>query len=347
MAKQLPESFRWKIGRQLGEGGQAPVYIATDSRQELSGEFALKKLPSHKPAKAYERFSKEIDALRVVEHPSIVRIVDHSAPDDDVQFYVMEFVEGARTLRKLLGTSDNPFASDPLKSVHFFRQIVFAINACQECQIVHRDLSPANVLVLPNGDARIIDFGCCQINDDERITLTDEGIGTPNYMAPECESGAEGEIRANADFYSAGKLLWSAITNKFAFAREDACFKSKSMKNIFPGNPLSWHLQHIFAQTIRRSPNNRISKGIFALNLANKVEALITSNKQPLEMFAEHPTCPNCGWGTLQHMADDWHLFANPMPSGLSGRKCDYCGMCFPVDGKQIRASLDLMSRLD
>ena len=346
MGLNVPESFRWKVGRQLGEGGQAPVFLATDKQNELAGEYALKALPSGKPPKAYERFAREIEAIKAVNHPNIVRIIDHSEAADSFQFYVMEYIDGAIPLRKLLNTPNNPFASDPHKSVKFFRQLVSAIHACQEAKVVHRDLSPANVLILPNNGIEIIDFGCCQISDHETITLADEGVGTQYYMAPECESGAEGEIRTNADIYSAGKLLWSAITNRFAFSREDAVFNAKSMKSIFPQQPMTWHLHHIFASTLRRAPNDRISKAIFAVELADRVESLITASKPPLEYFAEKPICPNCGWGRLSLMADDWHLYHNPMPPGYQGWKCDYCGICFPVHGKTIRENIDGMSKL-
>jgi serine/threonine protein kinase len=93
MAVKFPDSLRWKQGRQLGEGGQAPVYLATDKQGEFAGEYALKALPSHKPAKAYERFAREIEAIKAVDHRNIVRIIDHSAADDGFQFYVMDYID--------------------------------------------------------------------------------------------------------------------------------------------------------------------------------------------------------------------------------------------------------------
>src|SRR4030043_28214 len=75
-----------------------------------------------------------------------------------------------------------------------FAREIQVIKICEQIvpPVVHRDISPSNILILPDETIKVIDFGLCQIENEDKITLIDEGVGTQNYMSPECESGAEG-----------------------------------------------------------------------------------------------------------------------------------------------------------
>lgn len=343
---KIPSYLRWKsTERTLGQGGQASVVEVTDSREEYPGTFALKGLSFGKPRKAYERFVREIEALRSIDHPGIIRIVDHSTADADFHFYVMQLHEGAKTLTKLLGTAENFYAGDSLASLSLLMDILSAIQACEATGIVHRDLSPSNILVLPNRSLKIIDFGICQAEGEETITLTDEGVGTQNYMAPECESGAtRGGITAQADIYSAGKITWSAMTNQQAFAREAPVFGPKSMKEIFPNDPAAWHLFHVFAGTIRNAPSDRWKTAADALREARRIRYLIMSHYPPLELLAK--TCPLCGVGKLGDFQGSYTVFGNPNPPGISAVQCNYCGFCFARSHKLIQENMESRSQL-
>lgn len=189
----------------------------------------------------------------------------------------MELVEGAKPLQAVLGSPSNPFLSDPVASIDLFKMLAEAILACEKNnpKIVHRDLSPTNVLLVPDGTIRIIDFGICQIEGESTITLSDEGAGTVNYMAPECESGTIGNIGTHSDLYSAGKILRSAVTGQRAFARERPAFTIKSMNKVFPDNPDTWHLYHIFARTIRHDPSTRWQGAQEAISACNYVRRVI------------------------------------------------------------------------
>jgi len=160
---KIPSNCRWQpTGRTIGQGRQGSVVAVTDNSGQLEGEYALKRIGSGKPKAAYVRFAREIAAISSADHPSIVKVVDHAAPDDDFQFYVMELVEGARSLKELLGTTDNPLHGDALASLRLFVGIVSALNECERLEIVHRDPSPSNVLIADD-EIKIIDFGLCQI----------------------------------------------------------------------------------------------------------------------------------------------------------------------------------------
>ncbi len=335
---KVPETLKWKAtGRTLGTGGQGEVYEVTNKGEESGQRYALKVLRKGRPKSAYDRFYREIATIKDIDHPNIITVIDHSEPGGEFDYYVMELLEGARPLSKLLGSADNPYYQDVTRSLELFKQIVSVVNLCER-RIVHRDLSPSNIMILPDGSIKIIDFGLCQIEGADRITLIDEDVGTVNYRAPECESGARGKIDSRADLYSAGKILWSAITSNRAFARESPVFTTHSMNSIFPDRPNTWHLNVVFERTIRRSAEDRESAHRllwFADLLINAVKA----GRPPLESIIKR--CPLCGLGDLESDGQTGRmLFANPPPKGIVYFQCNYCGYCFAVNTDKILETL-------
>jgi serine/threonine protein kinase len=345
---KIPKEFRWKpTGSTLGEGGQAQVKEVEDSSGEYSGKYALKALAKGKPGQAYERFYREITAIKGLRHPYIIKVVDSSSPQDDFHYYVMELVEGAKPLQTVLSSSSSSFLSNPVASIDLFKMVAEAILTCEKSnpKIVHRDLSPANVLLVPDGTIRIIDFGICQIEGESTITLADEGVGTINYMAPECESGTIGNIGSHSDLYSAGKILWSAITGQRAFAREKPAFTTKSMSKVFPDNPDTWHLYHIFARTIRHDPLNRWQSAQDAILTCNHLRRVILGGYPAIEEFFDH--CPVCGVGSLEDFSGSHAVFGNPNPPGISGKQCNYCGICLAINYQHLRNQIKKMESME
>jgi len=341
---ELPDDCRWRSVGELGRGGQAQVFAVKDKTEQLRGKYALKTLAPSKPRVAYERFVREVTALKSVAHSTIIKLVDHSQAGDAFQFYVMEFIDNVRTLKQLMEAGDNPFHQNPVKAVQLFIDLMTGIEAYWEKQIVHRDLSPNNILILPNGTIKIIDFGICQIDGSETITLTDESVGTHNYMAPECESGAEGSAGVSADIYSAGKILWTAITNQKAFSRETGAFTAKSMPKVLPDVPQAWHLFHIFERTIRHNRADRFSSPKECLTIARLVQSVIQNGYPPLELSIER--CSFCGIGKLESFEGSHSVFGNPNPQGIVSLQCNQCGICVPRNAKLVRENLERRQRL-
>ncbi len=308
------------------------MHLVRDSSEHDSSLYALKVLRKNGPVQAYERFYREISVVKKLDHPNIIKIIDHSIPEADFHYYVMEFIEGAITLDKLLFSGNNPFYNDPYRALQLFEQICLANFECETCQpsVVHRDLCPSNILILPNKSIKIIDFGICQIEDDTPITLSDEGVGTINYMAPECESGSNESIKIGADLYSAGKILWSAITGNRAFAREKPVFTSKSMSDIFPENPSAWHLFHIFKKTTRNDWRERWGSAEYAISASKFVRTLISNGYPPIEIITQR--CPVCGVGELDSFQGSHMVFGNPNPQGIGAVQCSYCGICLAIN---------------
>ena len=345
---KIPKNIQWQsTGQTVGQGGQAQIHLVKNKDDDTSTLYALKALRNSGSKQAYERFYKEIDAVKVLNHSNIIKIIDHSIPDADFHYYVMEYVDGAKPLDKVINSNQNPFYNNPLKSLQLFEQICSAIYACElsNPKIVHRDLCPANILVLPNSSIKIIDFGICQIENGAPITLTDEGVGTINYMAPECESGSNETIRSGADLYSAGKILWSALTGNKAFAREKPVFTTKSMPDMFPDNPSTWHLFHIFKKTIRNDWRERWGSAEHAISTVNFVRNLINNGYPPLETVTAR--CPICGVGELDSLRGSHMVFGNPNPQGIGAVQCSYCGICMAINYNQKKQNLKSRENLE
>ncbi|HQO64406.1 MAG TPA: serine/threonine-protein kinase [Syntrophorhabdus sp.] len=345
---RIPKELRWELtGKTLGEGGQGQVFLVRDNREEFDGVWALKALKRGESGQAYERFSREVSAIKKLQHPNIIRIIDNSSPDDIFQYYVMEYIDGARPLEKVIKADHNPYYANPVRSLWLFEQICSALVACESCspKIIHRDLSPSNILVKQDLTIKVIDFGLCQLQGHETITLIDEGVGTLNYMAPECESGSEDVIGVGADLYSTAKIMWSAIKGLKAFSRENPVFNAKSMPEMFPGDPQTWHLHHIFEKTIRRDWRNRWGSASQAKSVARRVRFIIESGYPPLEEIG--PRCPICGVGELSEFSGSHSVFGNPNPPGIMAFQCTYCGICFAKNSLKRNEILNTRKKLD
>jgi serine/threonine protein kinase len=327
---KIPETIPWvPTGKTLGSGGQAEVYLVTRRDQSDSRNFALKVLKHVDSKQARDRFAREIEAVKILDSPFIAKIIDHSKPEDSFQYYTMEYYEGARSLANIVFSGLNPFHGNTLKCLDIFESLVMCIQACElaKPQIIHRDINPKNILVLPDGSIRLIDFGICQIQDGQVLTLVDEDVGTRNYTAPECESGNDTEIGIHSDLYSAGKVLWSSITSQRAFAREKPVFGNRGLDIMFPNNPLTWHLNLIFEKTIRANPQNRLSKTETVLKLIQEVRYLVERGFPPMEEIAKR--CPSCGRSNVGDFPLGYTVFGNPNPQGVQNFLCKDCGFGF------------------
>ena len=346
---RIPDYIPWtSTGKTLGRGGQGVVELVTRENDPEGPRYALKALNRVESSQARQRFRTEIEAIKSLTHEAIVPVVDQSEPGDDFQFYVMDYIEGAEPLEHVIFGSANPFHGNPLKSLDLLEQISSVIRAGELAnpRIIHRDIKPNNILVVPDGGIRLIDFGICQIQDGMMVTLVDENVGARNYTSPECEAGNDGEVGIHSDIYSAGKVLWSAITSRTAFAREAPVFSNLSMKELFPDKPETWHLTHIFGKTIRETPSNRFGSADGLLKHIRDIRYVIQRQLPPLEEIQER--CPSCGWKDLERNFSGAHvIFGNPNPRGTDSYRCKFCGFVFARDTNIWRENVNRIRDLN
>ncbi len=193
----------------LGSGGMGVVYRAEDTR--LGRPVALKfLLPQYsQDATAKERFLQEGRAASALDHPNVCTVYGVGETDRGHLFLAMACYHG-ETLRTRLGRGAIPTAD----MVSIARQILLALAAAHVAGVVHRDLKPGNVMLLPDGSVKILDFGLAKVGD---LTLTGPGLrpGTVAYMSPEQLEGTPVDHRT--DLWSLGVVLYEMLAGRRPF----------------------------------------------------------------------------------------------------------------------------------
>ena len=200
----------YRIVENLGEGGMGVVYKAEDTK--LRRTVALKFLRSDvlESAEGKERFLREAQAAAALDHPNICTV--HEIDEEEGQtFLAMAFVEGQSVKEKI--------AERPLKleeALDIAIQTAQGLQAAHEKGVVHRDIKPANLIVNPQGQVKIMDFGLAQLSDRTRLTQTSTILGTPAYMSPEQAQRLPSDRRT--DIWSLGVALYEMVTGRLPFA---------------------------------------------------------------------------------------------------------------------------------
>ena len=209
---------RYRVERELGEGGMASVYLADDLKHNR--KVALKVLkPELAAVVGAERFLAEIQVTANLQHPNILPLFD-SGEADSFLFYVMPYVEGD-TLKDRLAREGHLPVND---AVAIASDIAEALQAAHEQGVIHRDIKPGNVLI-SRGKPLISDFGIALAlsasGAGERLTETGLSLGTPYYMSPEQATGDQA-VGASTDTYALGCVLYEMLVGDPPYAGSTA-----------------------------------------------------------------------------------------------------------------------------
>ncbi|MCU0474713.1 MAG: protein kinase [Anaerolineae bacterium] len=205
---------RYELGTLIGEGGMGTVYQARDTK---TGDTVAVKRLRHEVLTAQpdlvERFTREAEALRDLNHPNIVKAYDAIQQDGDYHI-VMEFVPG-QDLGTLLRRQERLSVA---QTVRIGIELADALTRAHYLKIIHRDLKPANVLMASDGTPRLTDFGVAHVGTKARMTTVGLAVGTPDYMPPEALQGHAPDARA--DVWSLGAMLYEMLTGANPFQGE-------------------------------------------------------------------------------------------------------------------------------
>jgi len=200
---------RYRIERELGQGGMATVYLAQDLKHDR--RVALKVLkPELAAVLGAERFVVEIKTTASLQHPHILPLFD-SGTADGFLFYVMPFIEG-ETLRDKLNRETQLGVDE---AVRIAREVADALDYAHGKGVIHRDIKPENIL-LANGRPMVADFGIAlavSAAAGGRMTETGLSLGTPHYMSPE-QATADKEITGRSDVYSLASVLYEMLAGQ-------------------------------------------------------------------------------------------------------------------------------------
>lgn len=202
---------RYEVEREIGRGGNARIFLATDS---AGSQVALKVLhPELLISVAADRFLREIRLASQLHHPHIARILD-SGEQDWLVYYVMDYVEGP-SLRDRLDRQSRLSVQDTLR---FASDMLDALDHAHSHGIIHRDVKPANVVLSSNG-AVLLDFGIARAvaaAGNDQLTRSGIAVGTSSYMSPE-QITASHDIDHRCDIYSLGCVLFECLTGRPPF----------------------------------------------------------------------------------------------------------------------------------
>jgi serine/threonine protein kinase len=271
---QAPEQPKrlahYDILETLGRGGMGVVYLARDPR--LGRQVAIKVVRSGladptgprsgtMPDAALARFQREAQAVARLQHPHIVQIYDVGEHEGQA-YIVLEYV-GGRSLSEKLRKEGLP----PRAAAETVAKLARAVHHAHEHGILHRDLKPSNVLLTPDGQPKIADFGLAKMhewpNEEEAATHSGMILGTPSYMAPEQAAGKVRELGPAADVYSLGAILYAALTDRPPFRADNVLgtLAQLATEQAVPPHTLnpavSPDLSTICLKCLEKDPQNR------------------------------------------------------------------------------------------
>jgi len=201
---------RYELGRQLGAGGMARVYLGHD--RLLDREVAVKVLaePYASDPNFVERFRREASAAAGLNHPNIVAVYDRGEADGSY-YIVMEYLSGPDLKQVIRSRAPLP----PTEAIDDAQQILAALGAAHRRDVVHRDVKPQNVLVAEDGHLKVTDFGIARAGAESDMTEAGSVIGTAQYLSPEQARGDE--VTAASDTYAVGIVLYEMLTGRVPF----------------------------------------------------------------------------------------------------------------------------------
>ena len=288
---------RYRIERELGQGGMATVYLAEDLKHHR--KVAVKVLrPELSAALGPERFLREIETTAGLHHPHILPLydsgstggqggsgADRSPAPPPLLYYVMPFVEG-ESLRDRLNREKQLPLEDALRIT---REVADALSFAHSRGIVHRDIKPENIL-LESGHAVVADFGIARAVSEagaDRLTATGMSVGTPLYMSPEQAAG-ESDLDGRSDLYSLACVLYEMLAGQPPFTGATAAnvvhqhltAEARSISQLRPAVPSA--VADVLARALAKNPADRFSPAAhFAAALTTSATVIAPERRGP------------------------------------------------------------------
>jgi serine/threonine-protein kinase len=288
---------RYVVQTQVGTGGMATVYRGDDS--VLDRPVAIKvMLPQYAGDPAFaQRFKQEAQAAAALQNPYIVQVYDWGRDAGTGTYYiVMEYLRGTDLKTGIRSHG----ALAPRKVAQIGAQVCSALAVAHAHDIIHRDIKPQNIMIQPNGDAKVMDFGIARAKNSH-LTQTNSVLGTAHYVSPEQAQGKE--LGPTSDLYSLGVVMYEAACGKLPFDGDDAVSVALKQVNEQPVPPsqvnpnVDDRLEAIILRCMDKDPARRFRS---ADELRGVLNDYITGRPVVLPAYAGGTTTQLPAGGTTQ-----------------------------------------------
>ena len=248
---------RYRVEERIGHGGMAEVYLATDIISKKPVAIKMIREDVMKNPVNLRRFENEALISASLNHENIIKVYNHGRVDDRA-YIANEYVKG-QTLKDILDFRGSLSLEEALSVMI---QLVSALSYAHKHNIIHRDVKPQNIYLLPDGTLKLGDFGIAQADGlDDSLTMTNDIIGSVYYLAPEISKGSE--ATPQSDIYATGITFFEIITGRVPFMKENAVniavahIKEKfpSVKKFLPNCP--YEVEKIINKCVKKYPRER------------------------------------------------------------------------------------------
>ena len=306
---------RYLLKDKVGTGGMATVYRAQD--QVLDRTVAVKiMLPQYAGDATFAaRFKQEAQAAAGLSSPYIVGVYDWGK-DGDTYYIVMEYLRGT----DLKSGIKSHGALDPKKVAQIGSQISSALSVAHKHEIIHRDIKPQNIMVLPDGNIKVMDFGIARAKNSH-LTQDNNVLGTAHYVSPEQTRGQD--LGPTSDIYSLGVVMYECATGRVPFDGDDAISVALKQVNELPIPPsqinsgVDADLERIILKCMEKDPANRFQT-------ADELRQVLNSYLSGRAVNISEPTriigAPGeLGATKTRELSDQTRAMVRPV-SGVSGQ---------------------------
>lgn len=291
MSEPVIINSRYELGRRIGRGGMAEVFVARD--RLLDRPVAIKILFAEyaKDPLFVERFRREAMSAASLNHPNIVGVYDWGAIDS-TYYIAMEYVQG-RTLAEILHKHER---LSVLQACDIALDVASALASAHQAGVVHRDIKPANIIVSATGQVKVADFGIARAIGsavEQGLTQTGAVMGTATYFSPEQAQGGQPDPRS--DLYSLGVIMYEMLAGEPPFTGENAISIAYKQVHSMPvslrtRNPeISPAFNAIVMKCLAKEPDRRYTT---AMALADDVRRFVDGN-EVLALLEEHSLTTN------------------------------------------------------
>ena len=282
---------RYRIGERIARGGMASVFLGTDERLDRTVAIKVMHRGLGDPVVFTERFKREAKAAAKLNHRNVVSVFDQGH-DGDASFLIMEYVPG-KTLRDLM-REGRPMK--PGKALEIIESVLVALAAAHAAHLIHRDIKPENVLITPEGEVKVADFGLARAVTASTTATSSTLIGTVSYLAPEIVSNTGADARS--DVYAVGAMLYEMLTGvkphagdspiqvAYKHVHEDIGPPSALQRGIPP------YLDALVARATVRDRNRRAADARVMLQYLHLVRDALNAGLTEDAELTEHLTPP-------------------------------------------------------